>query len=401
HWAEAGGYELEVVWDAASTRTLRTGFAEVADRPVSTLSGGEQKRMALEVVLRSDADVLLLDEPDNFLDIAGKRWLEEQLRATPKTVLFVSHDRELLAGTATKVVTVEADGAWTHGGSFLGYAEARSARLDRLDEQHRLHQRERARLQAIVKEMKRRASFADNFAPKAKAAESRLRHFDAADGPPPPPKAQSVDVRLTGGRTGKRAITMEGLVLSGLTDAFDAEVLFGERVAVVGPNGTGKSHLLRLLAGQAVAHEGRWVLGARIVPGWFNQTHDHPELFGRRIDDVLAEDLGRGALMAALRRYELAGAAEQPFETLSGGQQARFQILLLELGGANLLLLDEPTDNLDLASAEALEEGMAAFEGTVLAVSHDRWFLRGFDRFLVFGENCSVVESLVPPREIG
>ncbi len=102
-----------------------------------------------------------------------------------------------------------------------------------------------------------------------------------------------------------------------------------------------------------------------------------------------------------MRRYELAGAAEQSFETLSGGQQARFQILLLELGGANLLLLDEPTDNLDLASAEALEEGMAAFEGTVLAVSHDRWFLRGFDRFLVFGENCSVVESLVPPREIG
>jgi ATPase subunit of ABC transporter with duplicated ATPase domains len=101
--------------------------------------------------------------------------------------------------------------------------------------------------------------------------------------------------------------------------------------------------------------------------------------------------------MGMLRRYELQGCAEQTFETLSGGQQARFQILLLELDGATLLLLDEPTDNLDLVSAEALEEGLASFAGTVVAVTHDRWFLRGFDRFLLFDEDCSVKDLLEPP----
>jgi ATPase subunit of ABC transporter with duplicated ATPase domains len=105
--------------------------------------------------------------------------------------------------------------------------------------------------------------------------------------------------------------------------------------------------------------------------------------------------------MAALRRYGLNGAADQPFRTLSGGQQARFQILMLELGGATLLLLDEPTDNLDLASAEALEEGLESFDGTVLAVTHDRWFARGFDRFLVFGESGDVYESDEPVWDEG
>jgi ATPase subunit of ABC transporter with duplicated ATPase domains len=149
-----------------------------------------------------------------------------------------------------------------------------------------------------------------------------------------------------------------------------------------------------LLAGEEVAHTGRWALGARVVPGYFSQTHEHPELVGRRLVDVLLDaGLGLGPAMAALRRYELTGAAQQPNETLSGGQQARLQILLLELSGATLLLLDEPTDNLDVMSAEALEEGLEAFQGTVLAVTHDRWFARSFDRFLVFRSDGEVVET--------
>jgi len=204
-------------------------------------------------------------------------------------------------------------------------------------------------------------------------------------------------MRLGGDRTGTRVIVCEGLELHGLTDPFDTEVLFGERLAVLGPNGTGKSHFLRLLAGEPVAHEGTWRLGARVVPGYFSQTHDRPDLKGVAvIDVVMRAGAERGRAMATLRRYGLHGCASQPFETLSGGQQARLQVLLLELSGANLLLLDEPTDNLDLASAEALEEGLASFVGTVVAVTHDRWFLRGFDRFLVFGRDCSVAERLEP-----
>ncbi len=155
-----------------------------------------------------------------------------------------------------------------------------------------------------------------------------------------------------------------------------------------------------------VAHTGRAVLGSRVRPGWFAQNHDHPELRGRTLLEILHRGeghragMGREGASRALDRYELVGQAEQRFETLSGGQQARFQILLLELDGATLLLLDEPTDNLDLHSAEALEAGLAAFQGTVLAVTHDRWFARGFDRFLVFREDGEVVEAPEPVWDV-
>jgi ATPase subunit of ABC transporter with duplicated ATPase domains len=193
---------------------------------------------------------------------------------------------------------------------------------------------------------------------------------------------------------------------------------------VLGANGSGKSHFLRLLARggtdpepgsvpasgaalPAVAHDGMARLGARVRPGHFSQTHDRPELTGRTLLEVLvggdADRPGRtlGDAMKALARYELAAQAEQRFETLSGGQQARLLILLLELSGATLLLLDEPTDNLDLASAEALEQALAAFEGTVLAVTHDRWFTRGFDRFVLFAGDGEVRETDEPVWSAG
>ena len=179
---------------------------------------------------------------------------------------------------------------------------------------------------------------------------------------------------------------------------FDLEIFYGERVVVLGSNGSGKSHFLRLLAGEDVAHDGLWKLGARVVPGHFAQTHAHPELVGHTLVDILWTDhaLTRGPAMSILRRYELDGQGDQAFEKLSGGQQARFQILLLEIGGATLLLLDEPTDNLDLASAEALQQALEAYEGTTLAVTHDRWFARSFDRYLVFGSDGEVRETAEP-----
>jgi ATPase subunit of ABC transporter with duplicated ATPase domains len=398
-WGDHGGYVAEQHWDECLTRAVGLGLDDVAGRPLRTFSGGEQKRMALEVLLRGEDDVLLLDEPDNFLDVPAKRWLEGELRASRKTILFVSHDRELLAAAASRIVTVEAHGTWTHGGGFAGYHEARQARLERLARDRSWYDDERQRLVDIVDEMRRRAKMSDGFAPKLKAAESRLRQFEARAERPPEVREQKIDVRLGGARTGKRAVIIEGLELSGLTDPFDVELWFGERVAVLGPNGVGKSHFLRLLAGdESVDHDGSWRLGAGVVPGLFHQTHEHPEWTGRPLLDILHDhDVVRGPAMGMLRRYELQGCAEQPFDTLSGGQQARFQILLLERSGATLLLLDEPTDNLDLVSAEALEHGLAQFTGTVIAVTHDRWFLRGFDRFLEFGADCSVTDHMELP----
>src|SRR6478752_226735 len=176
-WGDAGGYDAEVFWDACCTKAIGEPFADLDRRPLRTFSGGEQKRLALEALLRSDYDVLLLDEPDNFLDVPGKRWLEAELRASRKTMLFVSHDRELLAASATKIVTVEASGAWTHGSGFEGYHEARQARLENREHQLALYEDERKKLEEIVIEMRQRARLSDKFAPRLKAAESRLRQF--------------------------------------------------------------------------------------------------------------------------------------------------------------------------------------------------------------------------------
>jgi ATPase subunit of ABC transporter with duplicated ATPase domains len=317
-------------------------------------------------------------------------------------VLLVSHDRELLTRAATRIVTLEARSAWVHGGGFGGYHEARTARLDRLDERHRRWEEERARLVDLVRTLQQQAANSDAMASRYRALQTRLRKFDEAGPPPERPVEQNVRMRLSGGRTGVRVVTCAGLALPGLIDEFDLEVFLSERVALLGGNGTGKSHLLRLFADLDVGHTGTCRLGARVVPGLFVQTHEHPEFAGRTLGEILWRGEGgrtgadRGQAISALRRYELHRQVDQTFDTLSGGQQARFQILLLELSGCTLLLLDEPTDNLDLHSAEALENALASYTGTVLAVTHDRWFARSFDRYLLVGSDGSVRETGEP-----
>ena len=432
-WADAGGYDAEVRWDVCCTAALGVCYDKAKWRAITSLSGGEQKRLVLEALLRGPDQVLVLDEPDNFLDVPGKRWLEERIGASSKTMLFVSHDRQLLDNTATRVVTIElgaaGNTAWVHPAGFASYHEARRTRFERLDELRRRWDEEHAKLKALVLYYKQKAAYNSDMASQYRAAEKRLQRFVAAGPPESQPREQRVTMRLRGGRTGKRAVVCEGVELTGLMRPFDLEVRYGERVAVLGSNGSGKSHFLRLLAAGGtvpdaehrpvadtavapVAHTGRARLGARVRPGWFVQTHEHPELVGRTLLEILhrgdtAPDgkgragMGREEASRQLDRYELAVAAEQRFESLSGGQQARLQILLLELSGATVLLLDEPTDNLDVQSAEALEEGLERFEGTVLAVTHDRWFARTFDRFLVFGADGSVYESAEPVWDEG
>jgi ATPase subunit of ABC transporter with duplicated ATPase domains len=401
-WDEAGGYAAEVVWDRCTTAALGLDYDAAQGRLVRTLSGGEQKRLVLESLLRWPDEVLLLDEPDNYLDVPGKLWLEQRLLDTDKTVLFISHDRELLAHTADRIVSVEPSPAgsdvWVHGAGFATYHQARAERFERFEEITRRWDEKHAQLKTLVATLRQYATRSDGMASRYQAAQTRLRKFEEIGPPPQPPRPQSVKMRLKGGRTGVRAVTFTALQIPGLVQPFDLEIFYGERVALLGSNGTGKSHLLRLLAGEPVAHGGGWKLGARVLPGYFSQTHAHPELDGRRLRDILwsEHDRDRGQAMAVLRRYELDRQAEQPFDLLSGGQQARFQILLLELSGSTALLLDEPTDNLDLESAEALQDGLEAYEGTVLAVTHDRWFASSFDRFVHVGADGRLRETSEP-----
>ena len=427
-YADAGGVDFEGAWAVCCTTALGVSSDQAKYRALATLSGGEQKRLVLEYLLAGPDEVLLLDEPDNFLDVPGKQWLEGRINESPKTILMVSHDRELLNNTATRIVTVELGAAgntvWTHPGGFASYHEARRKRFERFEELARRWDEEHAKLKALVLRYKIKAEYNDGLAAQYKAAQTRLRKFEEAGPPQAIPREQQVTMRLTGGRTGKRAVVCEGLELTGLMQPFDLEVWYGERVAVLGSNGSGKSHFLRLLARggsdpdvehrpiedrpiEPVRHTGKAKLGARVRPGWFVQTHAHPELLGRTLLEILHRGdehragMAREAASRVLDRYELAHAAEQRFDTLSGGQQARFQILMLELSGATLLLLDEPTDNLDVESAEALEAGLERFEGTVVAVTHDRWFARGFDRYLVYGADGSVYESDEPVWDEG
>src|SRR6476469_1486299 len=251
-YADAGGYDLEVVWDVCTVKALGLPYDRAKYRELRTLSGGEQKRLVLEFLLAGPDEVLLLDEPDNYLDVPGKIWLEQRIKESDKTILFISHDRELLNNTATRVVTVELGSAgnlvWTHPGGFASYHEARSDRFARFEELRRRWDEEHAKLKALVLMYKIKAEYNDGLASRYQAAVTRLRKFGEAGPPTEQPREQQVTMRLKGGRTGKRAVACEDLELTGLMKPFDLEVWYGERVAVLGSNGSGKSHFLRLLA---------------------------------------------------------------------------------------------------------------------------------------------------------
>ena len=407
-WGDCGGYDFEVIWDKCCTEMLGKPFEEVANRKVNTLSGGEQKKLVLRALLEGPEEVLLLDEPDNYLDVPSKRWLEQVVAETKKSILFVSHDRELLQNTATRIVALEqgvnGNTAWVHGGKFDTWHEARRARNARFAELLLRWEQEHQRLKDLVRTLQVQAAISPDMANKYHAMQTRLRKFEEAGAPEAPPVEQDVKVGLRGGRTGLRALTFEQVAIKNgsgefLTQPFDFEVFFGDRIAILGKNGTGKSHFFRMISGDtSLEYTGNFKIGARVEIGYFAQTHSHPEFEGKSLLEILWEtySLQLGPAKSVLRKYEIDKQAEQKFTSLSGGQQARFQILLLELSGSTLLLLDEPTDNLDLASAESLEHALDQYEGTVLTVTHDRWFTRGFNRFLVFGADGRVYESPQP-----
>ncbi|HRE02813.1 MAG TPA: ABC-F family ATP-binding cassette domain-containing protein [Ilumatobacteraceae bacterium] len=390
-WGDLGGYELEQRWEQAVRRSVKSEVDDVSTRLVGELSGGERKRLVLDLLLTSGAEVLLLDEPDNYLDIPTRLWLEEQIRASKSTVLMVSHDRVLLQRVTTRIIALEGSGSWTHGGSFATFPEARAHRQELLGDALKRWNDEERRLFQHMKIMKQRA--AQNFknATKANAAETRWEKFVAAGPPPPPVPDQQIVVRLRGADSARRVAVLDGVSIGDLFLPFSTEVYAGERLGLIGPNGTGKTHLLSALAGTLSPDHGTISFGPRTSCGLFTQVNDRPDFRGRTCLEIVTarvheEEKG----MRTLARYGLAGNARQEFQTLSGGQKARLEILCLEVEGHNVLLLDEPTDNLDVESSEALERALDGFQGTVIAVSHDRTFLAQLDRFVLLNDDLDV-----------
>jgi len=381
-WGALGGYQLEATWDEVCRRVLGVGLVEAGDRPVASLSGGERKRLVLDAVFEIGPSVLLLDEPDNFLDIPAKEWLRRRLDETKATVLMISHDRELLSTATQRIVTLESSGAWVHGESYATYDQARFDRQARLAADLARWEEEERRLFRFYKLMKQRAAANPGNAARADAAETRWKRFVAAGSPPPPAARHQIRPKLVGADSGRVALRCDRLEVADLVLPFSGEIHFGDRVGLVGPNGTGKSHLMRTFAGELAPAAGTATIGARINIGHFSQMNRRAEF-----EDTTLFDIARGRLttdtaaMAALGRYGLSSASDRLPSTLSGGQLARLDVMCLELDGCNLLLLDEPTDNLDLESSEILQEALDGFVGTVVAVSHDRAFLRSLGVF--------------------
>ena len=390
-WGDLGGYELEARWAAAAERSVKTPVHDFATRKVGELSGGERKRLVLDLLLTSGVDVLLLDEPDNYLDIPTRVWLEEQIIACPSTILMVSHDRSLLERVVNKLIVLEGSSCWVHGGNYASFPEAREKRQALLGDALKRWNDEERRLFRHMKIMKQRAAVNFKNATKANAAETRWEKFVAKGPPPPPVPDQQIKVGLRGADSARRVVNMVDVAIGDLFFPFSDEVHFGERVGLIGPNGTGKTHLLRALAGEIAPDEGTIGLGPRTSIGTFTQINDRPDFLGREAVEIVRDRVTEEEkAMKALGRYGLASHARQEFETLSGGQKARLEILCLELEGHNVLLLDEPTDNLDIESSEALERALGGFVGTVIAVSHDRAFLSQLDRFVMINDDGAV-----------
>ena len=390
-WGDLGGYDLESQWAAAAGRSVKNKVDDFGTRLVSELSGGERKRLVLDLLLGSGADVLLLDEPDNYLDIPTRLWLEEELRQCRSTILMVSHDRSLMERVATKVIAIEGSGAWVHGGSYATFPEARDKRQAQLGDALKRWNDEERRLFRHMKIMKQRAASNFKNATKANAAESRWERFVNAGPPPPPVRDQNLHVNLRGADSARRVLQLDAVSVNDLFLPFTDEVHFGERLGLIGPNGTGKTHLLHALSGDTDPTEGTIKLGPRTSVGTFTQVNDRPDFLGRTCMEIVRDRVSEDEkAMKSLARYGLADQARQEFETLSGGQKARIEVLCLELEGHNVLLLDEPTDNLDVDSSEMLEQALDGFLGTVIAVSHDRTFLERLDRFIMINDDGDV-----------
>jgi ATP-binding cassette subfamily F protein 3 len=368
--------------------TLRSlGFCEADfELPMEALSGGQKKLVGLAKLLITQPDLLLLDEPDNHLDLAGKAFLEKFINDYRGAVIIVSHDRYLLDLVAEEIVELE-DGRLTHyPGSYSEYAVEKQTRLLRQHQLYQAQHKEIVRLEQAAKRLLMWGHVYDNnkFIRRGQNILKRLERMDRID--KPVLERRQMELELNGWRGSNKVLEIvdldkvfpaadggDDIILAGL----DLLVWRGQRVGLVGPNGAGKSLLFRLILGQEPHSGGEIKLGPSIKVAYYAQEHETLD-YGRTLIDTvrraapLSEEAAVGFLKKFLFTYEQARGLVR---NLSGGERSRLQMALLMLSDANFLMLDEPTNNLDIPSAEVLEEALAEFEGTALVISHDRYFL--------------------------
>jgi ATP-binding cassette subfamily F protein 3 len=370
-------------------------------KPLSMLSGGQKKLVGLARLLLVRPDVLLLDEPDNHLDLPGKIFLEKLIREYEGTVVIVSHDRYLLDAVVTHIADLEDGNLTVFEGDYSSYVMDKEARIARQEQLFRAQQRQIGRLEAAIKRYAIWGKVYDNedFAAKAKSMQKRLDKMEKIE--KPVTDRRRIDLRqLNGWRGSNKVLELEEVSKSfgdkRIFEKLNETIWHGERVGLIGPNGSGKSVFIRMLLGQETVDRGEIKIGPSVSIGYYAQEHETLDFEQTLLEAVrYAGSMSESNAVAYLLRYLFTyQQILQKIGELSGGERSRLQLALLVLSGANFLLLDEPTNNLDIASAEVLEAALEDFVGTVLVISHDRYFLdRTVQRLLVI-ENGQLVEHL-------
>jgi ATP-binding cassette subfamily F protein 3 len=357
-------------------------------KPLSVLSGGQKKLIGLARLLLVQPDILLLDEPDNHLDLPGKIYLEKLIREYEGTVVIISHDRYLLDAIVTHIAELEDGKLMLFEGDYTSYIADKEMRLARQEELFQIQQRSLARMEAAIKRYRLWTQFNDKFATRIHAMEARMARVDKID--KPILSRRRMEMQLNGWRGSNKVLELDGI-----SKAFGSKQVFsnvneiiwhGERVGLIGANGAGKSVLLRMILGKETPDTGEIKIGPSVSVGYYAQEHETLDFNQTVLDAVrYAGEMSESRATAFLLRYLFTyKQVSQKIGELSGGERSRLQLALVVLSGANFLLLDEPTNNLDIASAEVLEQALEDFEGTVLVISHDRYFLdRTVQRLLV------------------
>ena len=375
------------------------------EKPIGVLSGGQKKLIGLARLLLLKPSVLLLDEPDNHLDLPAKAYLERLILEYPGAVVLVSHDRYLLDAVVSDIAELEDGRLVGFPGSYTEYIIDKERRLARQEELFQLQQREIGRLQMAMRRYRQWAEFNDKFASRIHAVQARIERIEKIDQPvtehrrmglalngwrgsnqvlelidisksyPAPPTRQTASaeaIQAGSARPANSAVTGRQVLKD-----ISLMIRHGERVGLVGANGAGKSVLLRLILGKELPDAGEIRIGPSVKVGYYSQEHETLDFKQTLIDAVRrAGNLSEPAAVSLLIRYLFSyQQATQQIAALSGGERSRLQLALLVLSDANFLLLDEPTNNLDIASAEVLENALDDFNGSVLVISHDRYFL--------------------------
>ncbi len=366
---------------------IRLGFApEDFDLSADVLSGGQKKLVVLARLAAQSPDVLLLDEPDNHLDLAGKRRLEAFLKSYAGAVVVISHDRYLLDEIATQIAELDGGKLTLYPGNYSAYTAEREVRRLRQQQLYVAQQKEITRIEEAIKRFEHWASIVVDER-HIRQARSRRKMLDRMEANGEiierVTERRTMELQINGWRGSTKALEIDDLTMAFGDDPIflDLNLLIrhGERVGLIGPNGSGKSVLFRLILGELTPLAGEIKVGPSTQIGYYAQEHQTLLPWWNRtpldlVRDHVAKSEGDAVslLLKFLFTYE---QVRQPVHTLSGGERSRLQLIALMLQQPNLLLLDEPTNNLDIPSMEVLEQTLDEFEGALLVISHDRYFL--------------------------